>query len=123
MPSASTDATRASDPLITRTCWSNVPSSMSPPAPSAPATPPPPIATEAPRVRARNRRVLVMAGGVVVGLAALFVLASLVEHIWYSGAVLPGVRIDGAHIGGKKDADARAAIARLSAHLDATPIR
>src|SRR5205814_456893 len=83
----------------------------------------PPMATEAPRIGARNRRVLGIAGGVVVGLAALFVLASLVEHIWYSGAVLPGVRIDGAHIGGKKDADARAAIARLSAQLDATPIR
>jgi vancomycin resistance protein YoaR len=81
------------------------------------------MATEAPRIGARNRRVLVIAGGVVVGLAALFVLASLVEHIWYSGAVLPGVRIDGAHIGGKKDADARAAIARMSAQLDATPIR
>jgi vancomycin resistance protein YoaR len=67
--------------------------------------------------------VLVIVSGVVVGLGALFVLASLVEHVWYSGAVLPGVRIDGAQIGGKKDADARAAIERLGAQLDATPIR
>jgi N-acyl-D-amino-acid deacylase len=32
-------------------------------------------------------------GGVVVGLGALFVLASVAEHVWYSGSVLPGVRI------------------------------
>ena len=65
---------------------------------------------------------LVIAGG-VVGLGALFVLASVVEHVWYSGSVLPGVRIDGAQIGGKNDAEVRAAIDRLTVQLDTTPIR
>jgi vancomycin resistance protein YoaR len=62
-------------------------------------------------------------GGVVVGLGALFVLASVAEHVWYSGAVLPGVRIDSTQIGGQKDAEVRAAIDRLTVQLDATPIR
>jgi vancomycin resistance protein YoaR len=65
---------------------------------------------------------LMIAGG-VIGLGALFVLASVAEHVWYSGAVLPGVRIDSTQIGGKNDAEVRAAIDRLTAQLDTTPIR
>ncbi|HEY5173554.1 MAG TPA: VanW family protein [Acidimicrobiia bacterium] len=77
----------------------------------------------APFVGARSRRTLVIAGGIVVGLAALFVLGSVVEHVWYSGDVLPGVTIDGTHVGGKNDAEAGAAIERLSAQLEVSPIR
>jgi vancomycin resistance protein YoaR len=66
---------------------------------------------------------LMITGGVVVGLGGLFVLASVVEHVWYSGSVLPGVRIDSTQIGGKNDAEVRAAIDRLTAELDTTPIR
>ena len=81
------------------------------------------MARAAPFVGARNRRLLLIVGVVVVGLGALLMLASVVEHVWYSGAVLPGVHIDGTKIGGKNDADARAAIEQLSAQLDSAPIR
>jgi vancomycin resistance protein YoaR len=43
--------------------------------------------------------------------------------VWYSGSVLPGVRIEGAQIGGRSDAQARAALERLAARLQSTPIR
>jgi len=81
------------------------------------------MAKAAPIVGARSRRVLLVVGAVVVGIGALVVLASVVEHVWYSGAVLPGVRIDGAKVAGHKDSDARAAIDRLTAQLDTAPIR
>ena len=78
------------------------------------------MAKAAPFVGARNRRVLLIVVGVVVGLGALLMLASVVEHVWYSGAVLPGVHIDGTQIGGKNDAAARAEIERLSAQTTKT---
>jgi len=81
------------------------------------------MAKASPFVGARSRRTWVIAGGIVVGLAVLFVLGSVVEHVWYSGDVLPGVTIDGTHVGGKNDAEAGAAIERLSVQLDSSPIR
>jgi vancomycin resistance protein YoaR len=80
------------------------------------------MAKAAPVVGTQSRRVLVLAGGVVLGIAALFVLASVTEHVMYSGSVLPGVRIDGTHVSGKKDSDARASIDALSAQLETTAI-
>ena len=71
------------------------------------------MAKAAPVVGAQSRRVLVLAGGVVLGIAALFVLASVAEHVMYSGSVLPGVHIDGTQVSGKKDAAARASIDAL----------
>jgi vancomycin resistance protein YoaR len=81
------------------------------------------MAKAAPPMGARSRRSLLLAAGVVVGLGILFVLASVAEHVWYSGSVLPGVRIDGAKIGGRSDAQARAALEQLATRLQSTPIR
>jgi vancomycin resistance protein YoaR len=81
------------------------------------------MAKAAPPVGARSRRSLVLAAGIVIGLGLLVVLASVAEHVWYSGSVLPGVRIDGAQIGGRSDAQARATLERLAARLQRTPIR
>jgi vancomycin resistance protein YoaR len=76
----------------------------------------------APFVGARSRRILLVGGGIVLGLVALVVIASAVEHLRYSGAVLPGVRVEDNHLGGKKDAEARTVLERLSAELETTPI-
>src|SRR5262249_33491385 len=81
------------------------------------------MAKAAPPLGARGRRSLVLAAGIVIGLGLLVVLASLTEHVWYSGSVLPGVRIEGAQIGGRSDAQARAAVERLATRLENTPIR
>jgi vancomycin resistance protein YoaR len=81
------------------------------------------MAKAAPIVGAQSRRVLLIVGGALVALGALFVLASVAEHTWYSGAVLPGVQLDGTHVGGKKDAAVRAQVTKLSAQLESTPIR
>jgi len=81
------------------------------------------MATAAVSNRARSRRLLFLAGGIIIGVAALFALASFAEHSWYSGSVLPGVRIDGVMVGGKKDGTARDAIERLAARLETTSIR
>jgi vancomycin resistance protein YoaR len=81
------------------------------------------MAKAAPNVGSRSRRVLLVMGLAAVGIGALVVLGSVIEHIWYSGAVLPGVHLDGVQISGHKDSDARAAIDRLTAQLDAAPIR
>ena len=64
-----------------------------------------------------------LAAGIVVGLGLLVVLASVAEHVWYSGSVLPGVRIDGVQIGGRSDAQARAALEKLATKLQSAPIR
>ena len=48
--------------------------------------------------------------------------ASVFEHLHYSGAVLPGVRVEGTTIGGKKDTEVRAAIDALKQQLQTTPI-
>ena len=74
-------------------------------------------------VGARSRRVLLLAGGIVLGIAALFVAASVAEHIRYSGSVLPGVRLEGLQIAGKKDADVLAALDQLGDQLEHTPFR
>jgi vancomycin resistance protein YoaR len=76
----------------------------------------------APFVGARSRRMLLIGGGIVVGLAALVVVGSAVEHLRYSGAVLPGVRVEDNRLGGKKDAEVRGALERLSTELETTPI-
>ena len=81
------------------------------------------MAKAAPIVGVQSRRVLVLAGGVVLGIVALFVLASVAEHVMYSGSVLPGVRIDGTHVSGEKDSAARASIDALSTQLETTAIR
>jgi vancomycin resistance protein YoaR len=81
------------------------------------------MAKAAPPVGVRGRRSLMLAAGVVIGLGLLVVLASVAEHVWYSGSVLPGVRIEGAQIGGRSDAQARAALQRLATRLQSTPIR
>jgi vancomycin resistance protein YoaR len=81
------------------------------------------MAEAAPFVGARGRRVLLVIGCAVIGLGVVLVLASVVEHVWYSGAVLPGVSLDGAHVGGEKDAAVRTAIEQLSRQLQTAPIR
>jgi hypothetical protein len=72
---------------------------------------------------AKSRRVLLLSLAAVLGLGVLLVLASVVEHFYYSSSVLPGVRIDGMHVGGAKEADARAAIEQLRKQLDTATIR
>jgi vancomycin resistance protein YoaR len=74
-------------------------------------------------VGVQSRRVLLVVGGAFVTLGALFGIACVAEHTWYSGAVLPGVHIDGTRVGAKKDAAVRATITQLSARLESTPIR
>jgi vancomycin resistance protein YoaR len=69
------------------------------------------------------RRVLLLAGGVILACGALVALTSVLEHVWYSGSVLPGVRLEGVHVAGSKEHSARASIERLAAELDRTPIR
>ncbi|HEV7523751.1 MAG TPA: VanW family protein [Acidimicrobiia bacterium] len=81
------------------------------------------MAKAAPVVGARGRRLLLLAAAVVVGLGVLLVLVSAAEHLKYSGSILPGVRIDGAHVSGKGDDFARASIDALSAQLETTAIR
>jgi vancomycin resistance protein YoaR len=81
------------------------------------------MAKAAPPIGVRSRRSLLLAAGIVIGLGLFVVLASVAEHVWYSGSVLPGVRIEGAQIGGRSDAQARAALERLAARLQSTPIR
>ena len=81
------------------------------------------MAKAAPPVGARSRRSLILAAGIVIGLGLLVVLASVVEHVWYSGSVLPGVHIEGARIGGRSDAQARAAVQKLATRLQDSPIR
>src|SRR5215471_9287427 len=81
------------------------------------------MAKAAPPLGARGRRSLVLAAGIVIGLGLLVVLASLAEHVWYSGSVLPGVRIEGAQIGGRSDAAARAALEQLATRLQSEQIR
>jgi vancomycin resistance protein YoaR len=81
------------------------------------------MAKAAPPVGARSRRALLLAAGIAVGLGVLLVLASAAEHMWYSGSVLPGVRVDGAQIGGRSDNKARAALEQLATRLQSTPIR
>jgi vancomycin resistance protein YoaR len=71
----------------------------------------------------KSRRVLLIVGGVLFGLCLLVVLASVAEHVAYAGSVLPGVRIDGMHVGGKKETDARAAVEQLAKRLDTATIR
>ncbi len=73
-------------------------------------------------VGARSRRVFLIVAAVLFGLAMLVVIASLAEHKMYSGSVLPGVRIDGTHVGGQKQAEVTAAIEKLSMQLDSQPI-
>jgi vancomycin resistance protein YoaR len=50
-------------------------------------------------------------------------LGSLLEHVIYSGKVLPGVKLDGASIAAKSDQAAYDEIARRGAELDSTPIQ
>src|SRR3954466_10078557 len=76
----------------------------------------------APFVGARSRRMLLIGGGIVIGIAALVAIASAVEHRQYSGSVLPGVRVEENQLGGKKDAEVRSALDRLSTELQTTPI-
>jgi vancomycin resistance protein YoaR len=71
----------------------------------------------------KSRRVLLIAGGVLLGLFLLIVLASVAEHVAYAGSVLPGVRIDGMRVGGQKETDARATVEQLAKHLDTATIR
>jgi vancomycin resistance protein YoaR len=78
------------------------------------------------RGRANGARVTRLGLAVAVCLGALVVLtiaASALEHVVYSGHVLPGVAVDGVHVAGHKDVDAADAITRLAADLDRTPIR
>ena len=74
-------------------------------------------------VGAQSRRILLVVGGAIAALAALFALACVAEHTWYSGAVLPGVQIDGTHVSAKKDTEVRTTIAQLATQLESTPIR
>jgi vancomycin resistance protein YoaR len=70
--------------------------------------------------RSRTQTILIIAILVVV---ALPFIGSLVEHVVYSGKVLPGVTIDGASIAAKSDAVAFDEITRQAADLDHQPIQ
>jgi vancomycin resistance protein YoaR len=72
---------------------------------------------------AKSRRVLLIVVGVLLGVCLLIILASVAEHVAYGNSVLPGVRIDGMHVGGEKEADARAAVEQLARRLDTATIR
>ncbi len=65
---------------------------------------------------------LLIALGALLGLCLLIVLASVAEHVAYAGSVLPGVRIDGTQVGGKKETNARAAVEQLAQRLDTATI-
>jgi vancomycin resistance protein YoaR len=69
------------------------------------------------------RRLLLLLGALVGGLVAIVVLASVAEHKFYSGRVLPGVNVEGVDVAGKKKVAAYDSIARLAADLDKTPIK
>ena len=70
----------------------------------------------------RARRLLIVLGGSVVGLVAVAALASLAEHTVYAGRVLPGVRLAGTTVSGKKDQAARDQVAQLAARLEREPL-
>ncbi len=70
----------------------------------------------------KSRRALLIVAGAVVGVGILVVLASVAEHVAYAGSVLPGVRVEGMHVGAKKEADARAAIEQLATRLNGETI-
>jgi vancomycin resistance protein YoaR len=63
---------------------------------------------------------LIVVGVLVV--LAIPIVGSIVEHMAYSGDVLPGVRIDGASVAGRSDQSVLDEIARTAADLDRTPI-
>jgi vancomycin resistance protein YoaR len=69
-------------------------------------------------VRRLSLALLALAGGIV----ALAVLASVAEHKFYSGRVLPGVQVDGAKVSGKTRLAAYDTIARLATELGQTPL-
>jgi vancomycin resistance protein YoaR len=69
--------------------------------------------------RSRTQTIAIVAVLVVVSLPFI---GSLVEHVAYSGKVLPGVTINGASIGAKSDAAAFDEITRRAADLDQQPI-
>ena len=81
------------------------------------------VDSPSPNVGSKVRRILLIVGGVVIGLAGLVVLASVAEHTFYSRSVLPGVRLDGRHIGGTNETQVRAAIDEMSKRLDTETIR
>ena len=69
------------------------------------------------------RRIAVVAG-IAIGVLALVVVgASAVEHVVYSGHVLPGVDVDGVHLAGRGDRAAIDAVNRLGTELARTPLR
>jgi vancomycin resistance protein YoaR len=71
----------------------------------------------------RRRRVLWIAVAGAGALLVLVALGSIVEHRVYSGKVLPGVRVSGASIAGKSEADAYEAVARLGAELQKAALK
>lgn len=72
---------------------------------------------------ARGRRLALALAFCAAAALVLAILASLIEHVTYSGKVLPGVAVDGVHVEGDKESDAADAITRLAADLDRTPLR
>jgi vancomycin resistance protein YoaR len=77
------------------------------------------------RIHVSSRRLRFTLYWVVFGgaLCVLAVIGSVVEHAVYSGHVLPGVQVDGAHVAGKKDVAAADVLARLATDLDRAPLR
>jgi vancomycin resistance protein YoaR len=53
----------------------------------------------------------------------VLLLLSVAERAYYSGRVLPGVRVDGVNVANQREGAAYADIARLARHLRATPVR
>ncbi len=66
----------------------------------------PPMTEVARVVGSKGRRVLLIAAAAVLGIAGLLVLASVAEHAYYSGSVLPGVHLAGLDLGGDGNATA-----------------
>lgn len=67
----------------------------------------------------RARRCAVLAGAAFAVLLAL----AIAERAYYSGRVLPGVRVDGANVAEQHERAADAAITRLGRRLRTTPVR
>jgi vancomycin resistance protein YoaR len=70
--------------------------------------------------RSRTQTIVIVVIAVVL---AIPFIGSLVEHIAYSGRVLPGVMIDGASVAAKSDAAALDEITRRAADLEREPIQ
>jgi vancomycin resistance protein YoaR len=71
----------------------------------------------------RTRRIAFIVGAIVSAVVLVPLIGSIVEHAMYKNRVLPGVRIESTHVGGKNKVEAYDAIARVANDVTRTPLR